>query len=89
VLVTEDAKEELRERLLDDTSVLQIGLRPEFRSPEDFGLALDRQVEGDQVIVYEGSKVLLIREDVADLADKLILSVEDAAEGPKLVLLKA
>ena len=67
----------------------KIGLRLEFRSPQNFGLALDRQVEGDQVREYEGSKVLLIGEDVADLADKLILSVEDAAEGPKLVVLKA
>jgi len=89
VLVTEDAKEQLRERLLDQTSAPEIGLRLEFRSPENFGLALDRQAEGDQVIEYEGSKVLLIGEDVADLADKLILSVEDAAEGPKLVVLKA
>ena len=89
MIVTDNAKEQLRERLLDHTSDPEIVLRLELRSPENFGLALDRQAEGDQVIEYEGSKVLLIGEDVADLADKLILSVEDAAEGPKLVVLKA
>jgi len=89
MIVTDNAKEQLRERLLDHTSDPEIVLRLELRSPENFGLALDRRAEGDQVIEYEGSKVLPIGEDVADLADKLILSVEDAAEGPKLVVLKA
>jgi Fe-S cluster assembly iron-binding protein IscA len=85
MIVTDEAKHELRETLLTNTDDPEICLRLAMKSPSEFGLALDREVEGDQVIEHEGSKVLLIGREVAVFADSLTLDVKDTPEGKKLV----
>lgn len=86
MIVTDEAKHELREALLTNTDDPEICLRLAMKSPSEFGLALGREEEGDQVIEYEGSKVLLIGREAADFVDSLTLDVQDAPEGKKLVL---
>ena len=85
--VTEDAKQELRRVLLLSTDNPEICLRLTANSPQELGLVLDTEAEGDQVIEHEGSKVLLIGQEAIDIVDRLTIGVEDTAEGKKLVAL--
>lgn len=85
MIFTDEAKHALRETLLDNTDDPEICLRLVMKSPSEFGLALDREAEGDQVIEYEGSKVLLIGREVADFVDGLTFAFKDTPEGKKLV----
>lgn len=86
MIVTDEAKHELRETLLTNTDDPEICLRLAMKSPSEFGLALDKEVEGDQVIEYEGSKVLVIDKKAADLTNSVTLDLQDTPEGQKLVV---
>jgi len=86
MIVTEDAKQELRRRLVAQTNDPEIGLRLRLNLPGRFRLVLGRESDGDQVIEYGGSKVLLIGRDSADLVAGWTLGVRYTAEGSKLVL---
>lgn len=88
MIVTEDAKRELRKRLGSYTSDPEIGLRLELKLPGHFRLVLDKESEGDRAIEYEGSKVLLIGRGIAGLVARWSLGVQGTAEGWKLVLLR-
>jgi len=84
--VTENAKQLLKETLTAHSDDPGVGLRLSLNPPDEFGIALDSEAEGDQVVEHEGAKVLLVGSDLAPLVDGKTLDVEDTAEGTKLVI---
>lgn len=85
--VTESAKQHLKELLLaarsDDP---EISLRLELKPSGQFGMVLDREAEGDQVVEHEGAKVLLVASELAPVVEGVTLDVQDTPDGPKLVV---
>ena len=69
ITVTDKARETLKELLLSNSDDPEISLRLVANPPGQFGLALDREAEGDQVVEQEGTKVLLIGHELANIAD--------------------
>lgn len=86
MIVTDEAKQELKQTLEANTEDSEVCLRLAMKSASEFGLALDKEAEGDQVIECEGSKVLLIGKEMADAVDNLKFDVQVTPEGKKLVL---
>jgi len=86
--VTDSAKQELKKKLQDSTNDPEVSLRLELKPPNQFGLALGKEEEGDQVIESEETKVLLVASELAPVVDGSILDVQDTAGGPQLVVTK-
>ena len=84
--VTETAKQLLKRLLLARTEDPDISLRLEGE-PGQFRIKLDSEVSGDQVLEYEGAKVLLVEPALALLLEEANLDVLDTPDGPKLVVL--
>ena len=84
--VTEEAKQILKEKLLDNTDDPELGLRLKGGPGGQLGLVLDKEVPEDYVVEQEGAKVLLVGEELADVVDELTLTTEDTPEGPKLII---
>lgn len=87
VTVTEHAKEELG-RTLSSANVEdpELGLRLMFRAPGEFGLVLDKEKEGDHVVEHEGSKVLLVGEEISGLVGTVTIDCEETTQGSRLVI---
>jgi Fe-S cluster assembly iron-binding protein IscA len=67
VAVTERAKERLLEmKLAANISEPEVGLRLKPAAGGEWGLVPDRALEGDQVVEYDGSKVLLVAADASE-----------------------
>lgn len=85
MIVTDEAKNKLKETLLANTDDSEVCLRLEMKSPPKLGLALalvlGKEAEGDEVIEHEGSKILLIGKEMADVGDKLTIDVQATPEG--------
>jgi Fe-S cluster assembly iron-binding protein IscA len=89
VTVTERAKEELKKALESaNISEPEVGLRLAPTAPGQFGLVADGEREGDQVIEYEGSKVLLVGSELAEPLDGVTIDCQDTPEGARLVMSK-
>jgi Fe-S cluster assembly iron-binding protein IscA len=84
--VTEGAKRYLKSLLLARTDNLKLSLRLDGE-PGQFRIKLDSEVPGDQVLEYEGAKVLLMDPVLALLLKEAKLDVLDTPDGPKLVVL--
>jgi Fe-S cluster assembly iron-binding protein IscA len=88
ITVTERAKQELKRIFTDREGDPQGGLRLLVSSPGEFGLSTDMEMSGDQVVEYEGVKVLLVEKGLADSLDGITLDIENTLEGPKLVVVR-
>ena len=86
--VTDSAKQELKKLLLAHTDDSEGSLRLELKPPGEFGLLLGKEAEGDQVVEYEGTKVLLVASELAPVVEGITFDVQDTADGPKLVVSK-
>jgi len=86
--VTEEAKKELKEKLLANTDDPELALRLKGGPGGQLGLVLDREAPGDYVVEHEEAKVLLIGEELADVVEGVTLDVQDTPEGSKLVISK-
>jgi len=86
--VTENAKKELKRILAEKVDNPLAGIRL-MRSgkPDNYGLAIDVEMPGDQVVVHKGSKVLLVEHELSDRLDGHILDVEDTTHGKSFVVL--
>lgn len=86
--VTEAAKNELKRILAEKADNPLAGLRlVRGGQPDDFGLAVDIEMPGDQVVEHTGSKVLLVNRELSDRLDENILDVEDTPHGKSFVVL--
>ena len=87
IVVTERAKEVLKEILADKVDYPGAGLR--LTDNVDSGhlaLKIDVEEPGDQVVKHEGSKVLLIEERLSNILDGIVIDVDDTPDGPQLVV---
>jgi Fe-S cluster assembly iron-binding protein IscA len=84
--VTDRAKQLLKETLTVYGDDPEVCLRLSVKSPGRFGLGLDSEVEGDQVVEHEGKKVLLVAPELAPMVERVTLDVQDTSDGPKLVV---
>lgn len=88
VTVTDNARKHLKKTLLAHSSDPNVGIRLELKPPGQLGLVLSEEVEGDQVVEEEGSKVLLVGSETAEMLEGVTIDVQDAPDGLKLVALK-
>ena len=87
VTVTEAAKQELG-RILASANVDDptLGLRLAAGERGQFGLVLDSEKEGDQVVEHEGSKVLLVGQELIELLEGLTIDCQETDKGAHLVI---
>ena len=88
IAVTQRAKKELRKKLSVKADNPQAALRLTTPFPGQFGLSIDVEMPGDQVVEHKGSKVLLVEPGLAGHLEGHTLDIEDTADGPKLVILE-
>jgi Fe-S cluster assembly iron-binding protein IscA len=89
--VTERAKVTLArlkvQALIQDADV---GLRLSLAESEPgrglFGLRADRETQGDQVVEYGGTKILLVEEALADALADATIDAEPTGQGDDLVI---
>lgn len=86
--VTESARQHLKNMLLAHSDDPEIGLRLTVEPPRQFGLVLDREGVGDQVVEHEGAKVLLVASELVTLLSEVTIDAQDTPEGTKLVISK-
>ena len=84
--VTESAKQELKKKLQSSADDPKICLRLKITSAGGFDFALTTERPNDQVVEYEGSKVLLIGKELFDVFDGRTLDAQDTPDGIKLVI---
>ena len=84
--VTESAKRQLKETLLAHSDDPEFGLRLLVKAPGEFGLRLDKEAPGDHVVEHEGSKALLVGQELSSVVDKVTLDTQDTPDGTKLVI---
>jgi Fe-S cluster assembly iron-binding protein IscA len=84
--ITERAKRELK-RLLD-AKVDWPGARLRLmdRGQGKLGLGIDIEAPGDQIIEYEGTRLLIIEPELANNPKVITLDVDDTPEGVELVI---
>ena len=89
LVVTEGAKNELKKILYEKVDHPLAGIRLlSGAQPDNFGLSIDIEVPGDQVVEHDGCKVLLIDGELSERLDGDILDVEDTASGKSFVVLE-
>ena len=88
VSVSERARGELKTILLDNVDNPEAGLRLSAGEAGQLRLGIDVEMPGDQVVEHEGSKVLLVEQELADNLKGLTIDAEDSPEGIKLVVVQ-
>jgi Fe-S cluster assembly iron-binding protein IscA len=86
--VTEGAKQLLKETLRGHSEDPETGIRLSVKEGGQFGIVLDTESEGDQVVEHDGDKVLLVAPGLSTVLEGKTLDVQDTEEGPKLYLSK-
>jgi Fe-S cluster assembly iron-binding protein IscA len=89
IRVSEKAKAELRKMLAEKVDNPLAGIRlVRGTAPGLFGLAVDIELPGDQVVEHAGSKILLVDKELSKHLDGSTIDVEDTAQGKSLVVLE-
>ncbi len=86
--VTQNAKSALKTTL--DNLITRPGqcVRIRATSSGHFGLALDEEAQGDQVVKHKDEKVLLVDSETARRLDGVVLDYRDSGAGPEFTLLR-
>jgi hypothetical protein len=84
--VTENAKKELKEILLAAGAGSDEGLRLFPTETDSYVLGLDTEMSADQVVDYQGYKVLLVGVEYYRLLDGKILDCLDTEDGITLIV---
>ncbi len=87
--VTERAKQELKR--LHDACVDWPGgcLRVMDRGQGKLGLGIDLEEPDDQVVEYEGARLLAVAPELATSVKRVTIDVNDTPEGAELVIYEA
>jgi len=88
IAVTERAKERLKTILSDKVDNPQASLRLTATGQGQFGLHVDVETSGDQVVKHKGSKVLLVEHELASSLHGVILDVEPTDQGAQLAMFR-
>ena len=92
--VTAEAKDVLKDMLEQASDDEELGIRmvpaaPPEGVPQDqaaIGLMLDRPQEGDEVVEYEGRKVLVLDPSMSAVLDGSTLTTVDTPDGRRLAI---
>lgn len=88
IAVTDLAKQELKKLLYEKVDHPLAGIRLiRGGQPDSFGLTIDIEVPGDEVVTHDGAKVLIIDNQLARDLDGNLLDI-DAAQGNNFVVLE-
>jgi Fe-S cluster assembly iron-binding protein IscA len=88
IRVTERAKAELKAILVSNVDNTQACLRLRYNQQEQLGLGIDIELPGDRLVEYEGSKLLVVEQELADSLKNVYIDVEDTDEGKQLVIVE-
>lgn len=86
--VTSRARQELKKILSSKLDHPLAALRLTTTGPGEYGLSIDIETEGDQVVKHAGSKVLLVEKKLADELHGVTFDIENTADGLNLVIYK-
>jgi Fe-S cluster assembly iron-binding protein IscA len=86
--VTNRARDELKRMLADKVDNPQAGLRLTTNDSGQLGLTIDIETPDDQVVEHDGSKVLLVKNTLADSLKEITIDVKDTPEGASLFIVK-
>jgi Fe-S cluster assembly iron-binding protein IscA len=86
VTVTDQAAEVLRATLDEARTEPGQALRLLFKPGGGFGLGLDQEREGDQVVTADGEKILLVTPEIAEAVGEATLDAPETEEGRRLVI---
>lgn len=87
--VTELAKQELKKILFQKVDNPLAGIRLiRVEQPDDFGLTIDIEIPGDEVVKYDGSKILIVDHELSKDLDGNILDIEDEAQVRNFVVIE-
>jgi Fe-S cluster assembly iron-binding protein IscA len=87
--VTEGARVELKKILFEKVDhPLAVARLVKGNQPDSYGLSIDIELPGDQVIEHLGAKVLLVDGDLSDCLDGNTLDIEDTMVGRNFVVLE-
>lgn len=86
IAISDGAKKELKKLIAENATEAEMSLRLAASEDGHLGLVMDMEMPGDQVVEYEGKKVLLVEGDLASHLFGISLDVEDTPEGPALLL---
>jgi Fe-S cluster assembly iron-binding protein IscA len=89
ILVSEEAKNELQKMLAEKVDNPLAGIRLVRGTAQGFyGLSIDIEMPGDQVVEHNGSKILLVDKELSNSLDGATVDVEDSDQGKSLVVLE-
>lgn len=88
IVVTERAKEQLESMLISKVDNYQAALRLITTDGGGYGLHIDVESPGDKVVRYNGRKVLVIDDELADNLEGTILDTEITSNGVELAILQ-
>ena len=88
--VTDSAKEELKHILersnLEPGKYLRLATPPVWVGEGDFGVVVDAEGEGDNVVDFQGMKVLLVDAGLAEGLASAVLDFKDFPDGSRFTL---
>ncbi len=84
--VTEKAVGALADSLESSEATDEQSLRLARTPQGEFGLAIDEEREGDQVVKQEERSILVLDEEISTALDGAILDIADSPEGQRLTL---
>lgn len=86
ITVTERAKEQLKTMLIANQADPDDGLRLLPSPGGRFVLAIGSELSGDQVVEYEGHKVLLVGIEYFSMLDGAVVDYRETKDGPVLLV---
>lgn len=86
VEITDRAKQELKRLLAQKVDWPGARLRLMDRGEGILGLGIDVDLPGDQIVEYQGVKVLNVERGLANSIQGITIDVEDTPEGVELVI---
>ena len=84
--VTESAKKELKRLLTSSVDWPGARLRLVDRGRGRLGLGIDIEAPDDQVVEYEGTKLLIVESGLASNLKRVTLDIDDTPDGVELVI---
>jgi Fe-S cluster assembly iron-binding protein IscA len=86
IVVTDQARAELKKLLSDNGAEEGALLRLTANEEGQLGLVIDSEQAGDDTVEHEGAKVFAIESKLSGHLNGVTLDVEDTPEGPMLML---
>lgn len=86
IKVTNGARNKLKSILSSKVDLPQAGLRLTITKSGEYGLHVDTEEPGDQVVTHEGAKVLLVERGLASRLAGVTLCVESTPEGSQFAI---